>query len=71
MAGARIEIEEYAWQRVTVDGAGTITPGSARARKSAPPAVTVEGAGRAEAWVVAGLKDLILLKSTGSEFAAS
>jgi urate oxidase len=33
-------------------------------------AVTVEGTGSAQrAWVVSGLKDLVMLKSTGSEFA--
>ncbi len=64
--GARIEIEEYAWQRAVVDGAEhdhTWVRSGAEVRTAA---VTVDDTGE---WVVGGLRDLPLLKSTGSEFA--
>lgn len=63
--GARIEIEEYAWTRATVDGVPhnhTWTRSGAEARTAA---VTVDATGE---YVIGGLKDLVLLKSTGSEF---
>jgi urate oxidase len=67
--GARIEIEEYAWDRIPVDGAGhdhsfVRTGGGVRTT-----VVNVDGRGdRRRAHVVSGIKDLTLLKSTGSEF---
>ncbi|PFG34950.1 factor-independent urate hydroxylase [Sanguibacter antarcticus] len=66
---ARIEIEQYAWDRVVVDGVEhdhTWVRSGAEVRTAA---VTVESdeAGQ-RAHVVAGLKDLVVLKSTGSEF---
>jgi urate oxidase len=64
--GARIDVEEYGWERIEVEGRGhdhafVRTGGGIRTTS-----VTVEQGG---AWVVAGLKDLTVLKSTGSEFA--
>jgi urate oxidase len=35
--GARIEIEEFAWERAMVDAPSTTTPGCARGRRSGPP----------------------------------
>jgi urate oxidase len=64
--GARVEVEEFAWQRVEVDGREhdhTWVRGGSEVRTTV---VTVEGE---QAWVVSGLRDLVLLKSTGSEFA--
>jgi urate oxidase len=67
--GARIEIEEYAWDRIPVDGAGhdhsfVRTGGGVRTT-----VVNVDGRGdRRTAHVVSGIEDLTLLKSTGSEF---
>ncbi|MGH8774830.1 MAG: factor-independent urate hydroxylase [Jiangellaceae bacterium] len=63
--GARIDIEEYGWERIEVDG-----PGHDHAFMRAGPevrttSVTVAGP---QAWVVSGLSDLTVLKSTGSEF---
>jgi urate oxidase len=59
IAVARVSIEEYAWQRLgphsfarTGDGARTAS-------------VTYDGA---TTWVVAGVRDLVLLNSTDSEF---
>ena len=63
---ARIEIEEYAWQRATVDGVGHDYTWIRKGQEVRTAAVTVDAQGE---WVVAGLKDFIILKSTGSEFA--
>ncbi|WP_448613276.1 factor-independent urate hydroxylase [Modestobacter sp. URMC 112] len=68
--GARIEVHEYAWDRIPVDGAGhdhsfVRTGGGVRTT-----VVNVDGAGdQRRAHVVSGIEDLTLLKSTGSEFA--
>jgi urate oxidase len=67
---ARVDVTEYRWERVNVAGQPhphTFTRASSEVRTTA---VTVrgEGAGRRE-WVVSGLDDLVILKSTGSEFA--
>ena len=64
--GARIEIEEFAWQRATVNGVEhdhTWTRSGAETRTAA---ITVDASGE---YVVGGFKDLVILKSTGSEFA--
>jgi urate oxidase len=67
--GARIEIDEYAWNRIPVDGAGhdhsfVLSGGGVRTT-----VVNVDGEGAdRRAHVVSGIKDLTLLKSTGSEF---
>jgi urate oxidase len=67
--GARIEIDEYAWDRIPVDGAGhdhafLRTGGGVRTT-----VVNIDGQGEdRRAHVVSGFKDLTLLKSTGSEF---
>ena len=67
---ARIDVEEYEWERVRV--AGDDHPHAfIRANKEArTTSVTVEGRGTEQrVWVLSGLRDLVLLKSTGSEFA--
>jgi urate oxidase len=66
VAAARIEIDEYGWQRVTVDGVEHDHTWIRKGQEVRTAAVTVDGDGE---WVVGGLKDLVLLKSTGSEFA--
>ncbi|GAA3232668.1 urate oxidase [Pseudonocardia petroleophila] len=64
--GARIAVEEYGWERVPVDGAGHDHTWVRRGSEVRTTVVTVDGDG---AEVVSGLRDLVLLKSTGSEFA--
>ena len=68
--GARIELDEYAWERAVVDGAEHDHTFIRKGQEVRTAAVTVaadeDGAGE---WVVGGLKDLVILKSTGSEFA--
>lgn len=64
--GARIEIEEFAWERVSAGGAEHDHTWARRGPEIRTAAITVDGSGE---YVVGGVKDLVLLKSTGSEFA--
>ena len=62
---AQVRIEEYGWRRI--DAGGTPHPHSfERLAGTRIASASAHGDGRAE--VVAGVDDLILLKSTGSEF---
>ena len=67
--GARIEVREAAWSRIDVDGQGhdhafVQTGGGTRTA-----IVNVDGRGEdRQAHVVSGISDLVVLKSTGSEF---
>ncbi|HEV2633853.1 MAG TPA: urate oxidase [Actinocrinis sp.] len=66
---ARVEIEEFAWERVLVDGAEHDHTWVRRGQEVRTAAITVEGVGEEQqTWVVGGFKDLMILKSTGSEF---
>jgi len=66
---ARVEIEQFAWERVLVDGSEHDHTWVRRGPEVRTAAVTVEGIGDARrTWVVGGIKDLTILKSTGSEF---
>jgi urate oxidase len=68
--GARVEIEEYAWERVIVDGAEHDHTWIRKGQEIRTAAITVSAdEDAAGEWVVGGLKDLVILKSTGSEFA--
>jgi urate oxidase len=64
--GARIEIEEYAWERAIVDGAEHDHTWIRKGQEVRTAAITVDAKGE---WVVGGLKDMVILKSTGSQFA--
>jgi urate oxidase len=67
VSGARIEVEEYRWERVSVAGRPhphTFARASDEVRTTA---VTVEEGDRA--WVISGLDGLVVMKTTGSEFA--
>lgn len=63
--GARIEVEEYAWERAVVDGAEHDHTWIRRGQEVRTAAVTVDQTGE---YVIGGFKDLTILKSTGSEF---
>jgi len=70
VATARVEIEEFAWQHVSIDGAEHDHTWVRSGQEVRLASVTVAGRGDArQRWVTGGLKDLVLLKSTGSEFA--
>jgi urate oxidase len=72
--GCRIEIDEYEWERVLVDA----PDGSTRehdhtwvrkGQETRTTVLTIDGKGSgAEEHLVSGFKDLVVLKSTGSEF---
>jgi urate oxidase len=64
--GARIEIDEYAWERAIVDGAEHDHTWVRKGQEIRTAAITVDASGE---YVVGGLKDMTILKSTGSEFA--
>lgn len=67
--GARIELEQYEWQRVTVDGVPHDHTWTRKGEEIRTAAVTVEGTGSGrQTWVTSGFKELVVLKSTGSEF---
>jgi urate oxidase len=66
VTGARIAVDEHTWERVPVDGRGHDHTWVRRESEIRTTVVEVDAAG---ATVVSGLKDLVLLKSTGSEFA--
>lgn len=69
VAAARIEIEDYAWERVIVDGVEHDHTWVRKGQEVRTASVTVEGAGDEQrTWITGGLKDLVILKSTGSEF---
>lgn len=63
--GARILVEEHAWARIPVDGEGHDHSFHRAGEEKRTAAVTLQGG---EAHVVSGLSDLVVLKSTGSEF---
>ena len=63
--GARIEVDEYFWDRIEVDGQPHDHSFVRRGQEVRTTVVTRDGD---REWVVSGLKDLVLLKSTGSEF---
>jgi urate oxidase len=63
--GARIEVDEYFWDRIEVDGRPHDHSFVRRGQEIRTTVVTKDGD---REWVVSGLKDLVVLKSTGSEF---
>jgi urate oxidase len=62
---SRVSIEEFPWTRIEVGGKPH--PHSFM-RSGSEKRTTMVTSTRDSAWVVAGLSDLVLLKSTGSEF---
>lgn len=69
--GARIEVEQYAWDRIPVGDNGHDHAFVRRGGDVRTTVVTLDRGPRAgdrSAHVISGLKDLVVLKSTGSEF---
>jgi urate oxidase len=67
--GARIEVEEYTWDRIPVQGTGHDHAFLRTGGGNRTTVVNVDGRGvERVAHVVSGFKDLVVLKSTGSEF---
>ncbi|MBF6332892.1 factor-independent urate hydroxylase [Nocardia transvalensis] len=66
---ARIEIEEYSWERVQAQGRPHDHTWTRTGPEVRIAAITVQGRGpERREWVIGGVKDLVILKSTGSEF---
>jgi urate oxidase len=65
ITSARVLIEQYEWERISVDGDPHPHSFRRASDEKRTTAVTVAGD---RAWVVSGLADLVVLKSTGSEF---
>lgn len=63
--GACIEVDEYAWDRVLVGGQEHDHTWVRRGGEVRTTSVTVEAD---STWVISGVRDLTMLKSTGSEF---
>ncbi|MFI9455135.1 factor-independent urate hydroxylase [Amycolatopsis sp. NPDC052450] len=61
ITGARVLIDEHGWNRISGHDHAFSQAGS----EKRTTAVTIQGD---QAWVVSGLDDLVVLKSTGSEF---
>ncbi len=66
VTGADIRIEEYAWQRMPVGADGHAHAFTRAGQEVRTTQVVVDGGGEK---VVSGVKDMTILKSTGSEFA--
>jgi urate oxidase len=66
VTGSRQEVEEFTWDRITTSTGGPHDHAFVRAGTEIRTAV-VRKAGAAET-VISGLRDLVVLKSTGSEF---
>jgi urate oxidase len=65
VTGARVQVEEYGWERVNDHNHTWVRKGP-EVRQTV---VTVDGKGEDQrTWVVSGLKNLVVLKSTGSQF---
>ncbi len=65
VSGARIAVDEFGWERVPVGGEGHAHTWVRRGPEVRTTVVDVSAEGTE---VVSGLRDLVLLKSTGSEF---
>ncbi|MDQ0376740.1 factor-independent urate hydroxylase [Amycolatopsis thermophila] len=65
ITGARVTIDEHGWERITVGGRPHDHAFSRAGEEKRTTVVTVENDRH---WVVSGLRDLVVLKSAGSEF---
>jgi len=69
VTSARITIDAYAWDRIGAGGTGHDHAFVRRGQDVRTTAVTAGATGHGPgAWVVSGIKDLLVLKSAGSEF---
>ena len=69
VTGARVDVEEYRWDRISVAGQPHPHAFARASSEVRTTAVTATGRKRASvAWVVSGLDGLVVMKSTGSEF---
>ncbi len=66
--GCQVRVEEYAWDRIAVGGNGSPGHDHAFVRRGGDVRTTEVDLTRDSATVASGLTDLVVLKSTGSEF---
>ncbi|HEX6076001.1 MAG TPA: urate oxidase [Micromonosporaceae bacterium] len=62
---SRVEIREYGWERLDVDGEPAPHSFARSGRETRTATVSYDGE---RAWVVSGLRDLVLMNTTDSEF---
>ena len=65
ITGGRWEIEQYSWARIPVDGEGHDHSFVRSSDERRNTVVTIDGD---RTWIVSGLSNMVVLKSTGSEF---
>ena len=69
ISGARVAVESYGWERIAVGGQPHEHAFRRPGGEVRTAVVTADGSGdHADVHVVAGLSDLVVLKTTGSEF---
>jgi urate oxidase len=67
---AHVHVDEYRWERISAGGTPHPHAFVRSGQEIRTASAVVEGTGSSQrAWVASGLRDLIVLKSTGSEFA--
>lgn len=68
---AQVEVDEYRWERVRVGGAEHPHTFVRAGHEIRTVTVTIDGeraVKKRKEWVISGIRDLVVLKSTGSEF---
>lgn len=65
---ARVTIEQYGWERIDVGDSPAPHSFQRTGRETRTAMVTVDDTDGERAWVVSGLKDLVVLNTTDSEF---
>ena len=66
---ARVDVDEYRWERVAMAGAEHAHTFIRAGHEVRSAAVTTDTEGTVQkSWVISGIKDLVVLKSTGSQF---
>lgn len=66
---ARVDVDEYRWERVAVDDVGHAHTFVRAGHEIRSAAAVIDTGGSVKAqWVVSGVRDLVVLKSTGSQF---
>ncbi|MPY82558.1 MAG: urate oxidase [Actinophytocola sp.] len=65
---ARVSVEQYGWERIDVGDAPAPHSFQRTGRETRTAMATVDDTDGERAWVVSGLKDLVVLNTTGSEF---
>jgi urate oxidase len=66
---ASVQVDEYRWERIRSGQAGHPHAFERAGRETRTTSVVAQSGTEQAAWVVSGLRDLVVLKSTGSEFA--